>query len=158
MLLVLGFFLIIFLYSHLVNLTFVLLTDPSFIPQLQFICCSSTSFNSLFFLCLSLSSFPFFLRTFTISLLQRAHKHNVLSACKASGLQAYTFSRAIVCSYNVCTQSTVVAACLSCKIQITGQPESELHCNSKNLIFCGFILFTRNSRKRREYNLFNSLS
>lgn len=39
-----------------------------------------------------------------------------------------------VCSYNVCTQSTLVTACLSCQIQITGQRESELLCASKNLI------------------------
>lgn len=39
-----------------------------------------------------------------------------------------------VCSYNVCTQSTLATACSSCQIQITGQRESELHCGSRNLI------------------------
>lgn len=38
-----------FLDFHLVSLTFVLMTDPSFLPQLQFMCCSLTSFNFLFF-------------------------------------------------------------------------------------------------------------
>ncbi len=63
-----------------------------------------------------------------------------------------------VCSYNVCTQSTLATACSSCQIQITGQRESELHCSSKKPHFRGFILFTRHSRRREEHNLFNSLS
>ena len=126
---------IIFLYSHLVNLTFVLLTDPSFIPQLQFICCSSTSFNSLFFLCLTLSSCPFSFFALSLSRLHRGHMSTMFWV-----LAKHLASKPIhpagqyVCYYNVCTQSTLVTACLSCQIQITGQRESELRGSSKNLI------------------------
>lgn len=106
-------FFIIFLYSHLVNLTFVLLTDPSFIPQLQFMCCSSTSFNSLFFLCLTLSSCPlfFFLRTFTILPPHRPQRHNVLGACGASGFQTHTSSRPI-CLLRQCLYTKYTCDCL----------------------------------------------
>lgn len=101
----LGF--IIFLDSHLVNLAFVLLTDPSFIPQLQFICCSSTSFNSLSSLCLTL----FLCSFFPILPLQREHKHNVLGACKASGFQAHT-SRRPICLFRQSLYTLYTCDCL----------------------------------------------
>lgn len=130
----LGF--IFFLYPHLVNLTFVLLTDPSFIPQKQFICCYSTSFNSLFFLCLTLSSCPFFFMfTLSLSCLHRGHISTMFWVlAKHLASKPIHSAGQYVCSNNVCTQSTLVTACLSCQIQITGQRESELRCNSKNLI------------------------
>ena len=117
MLLVLVFPPVHFLYSHLVNLTFVPFTYPSFIPQLQLICCSSTSFNSLFFSVLPFPHAPFSLCTFIISFLQRLHKHYILDAYKAS--EFYT-SNWHICSL-LQSLSTKYSACMSCEIEITGQ-------------------------------------
>lgn len=115
-----SFVFIIFLYSHLVNLTFVLLNRP-FIAQLQFICCSSTSFNSLFFLCLTLSSCPFFF-TLSLSCFHRGHISTMFWVlAKHLASKPIHPASQYVCSYNVCTQSTLVTGCLSCRIQITGQ-------------------------------------
>lgn len=107
---------IIFLYFHLVNLTFVLLADPSFIPQLQFICCYSTSFNSLFFFCLTLSSGAFFF-SFALSL-SCFNRGNISTMfwvhAKHLASKPIHPDGQYVCSDNVCTQSILVTACLSC--------------------------------------------
>lgn len=116
---------ILFSCSHLVNLTFVLLTDPSFILQLQFICCTSTSFNSLFFLSLTIFfSLFFFFIPFPPHTLSRFHRGHISTMFLV--LAEHLASKPIhsasqyVCSYNVGTQSTLVIACLTCQIQITG--------------------------------------
>lgn len=150
-------FFIIFLYSHLVNFTFVLL-NPPFIPQLQFICCSSTSFHSLFSLCLTLSSCPPFFFTLSLSCFHRGHKSTmfwVLAKHEAS--KPIHPASQYVCSDNVCTQSTLVTACLSCQIQITGQQESELCCNSGEKKLIHVALFCLHDMVRREKKLFKGI-
>lgn len=125
---------IILLYSYLVNLTLFSRLIP-----LLFLSCSSyvaprphliPSFSSVlrfppvpFFFALSLSCFH---RGHISTMFWVLAKHLASKPIHPTGQY--------VCSYNVCTQSTLVTACLSCWIQITGQRVSELHCSSKNLI------------------------
>lgn len=101
----------VLLYFHLVNLTFVLLTDPSFILQLQYAAPRPHLIHTFF----SVSTFPpvlFSLYTFTILLSQRAQQHNVLGACKASGFQAHASSRPIhsllQCQYTKSTRDCLL--------------------------------------------------
>ena len=76
-----------------------------------------------------------FLFALSLSCLRRGHRSTMfwvlakhLASKPIHPVDQYVFS------YNVCTQRTLVTACLSCQIQITGQREAELLCSSKNLI------------------------
>lgn len=124
-------FFFIFLLSHLVNLTFVHLTDPSFIPQLQFICCCSTSFNSLFLLSLS-SSFSLFTLYFHY-LIPTEDAQAQYSRVLAKHLTSTPLTGQHVCSNKVLAQS------VHCLLELSNTPFEAIGkfkrcCSMKELI------------------------
>lgn len=103
------------------------------------VCCSSTSFNSLSLLCLTLFLCLLILCSFAILLPQGEHKHNVLVLAEHLAPEPIQPDGQYVCSDNVGTQSRLAPARVA--VQIGDQRESSFTVVVKKKGKTNFCLF-----------------